>query len=250
MAAGVGVTNFATGFRGGSGLFPDSQTLWGNATNPGKLAKYDIVILSCEGEQDSNTKPQQAMDHLKAYADGGGRVFLSHWHNIWLEGSTQNPISGAKPAVWTSIATFSDLDDGGPTNDTIDEFNNPKGASFATWMLNVGGSLPDKRGDVPIKDGTGQDTCTAVDDDKAERWVYWQKGAAELPQMFQFTTPNEMLDAQRCGKVVFSDMHVSGDPMKDKPYPDSCGGPTTLSPQEKALAFMFFDISSCVGALF
>jgi len=53
---------------------------------------------------------------------------------------------------------------------------------------------------------------------------------------------------------VFSDMHVSGGPAKNGtmalPYPQSCGPETVLSPQEKALAFMFFEISACVGALF
>lgn len=53
-------------------------------------------------------------------------------------------------------------------------------------------------------------------------------------------------------------MHVSGGPAATDhndnttifPYPKSCGTATDPSPQEEALAFMFFDISSCVGALF
>ena len=54
-----------------------------------------------------------------------------------------------------------------------------------------------------------------------------------MPQYFQFTTPNEVAAEQRCGKVVFSDMHVSGGPGNGN-YPTSCGGSTTLSAQEKA----------------
>ena len=66
-----------------------------------------------------------------------------------------------------------------------------------------------------------------------------------------FTTPQDVEDGNRCGKVVFSDMHVSGDAGLDLgDYPASCGGTMTMSAQEKALAFMFFDISSCVGTLF
>jgi hypothetical protein len=255
--AGVGTASFEATFAGGSRAFSDSQTLWGTAMDPGKLDNYDIVILSCEAGQHVETKPQQAMDHLKSYADLGGRVFLSHWHNIWIEGSTTgNNANGSQPAVWFKLAQWSNnTDNNGPPSDTIDEIHNPKGASFATWMQNVV-SPPSVRDAVPIQSMTGRDTCVQVDTDNVEQWVYWQKDATtQLTQNFQFSTPNEQPLGQRCGKVVFSDMHVSGGPLKDTnnivfPYPRSCGMETDLSPQEKALAFMFFDISSCVGVLF
>jgi len=49
---------------------------------------------------------------------------------------------------------------------------------------------------------------------------------------------------------VFSDMHVSSDSSSKSgtAYPGGCSN-TPLTAQEKALAFIFFDISSCVGAL-
>jgi hypothetical protein len=270
---GEGTSSFTAGFGGGTGNLTDSQTLWGNSLpgpeGAGNLDNYDIVILSCEGEQHSETKPQEAMNHLKAYADKGGRVFLSHWHNIWLEGSTSTPTNGAKPAVWAGdpttkpptppIATFSvgsqDVNPNSDTSDTIDEVKNPKGTSFASWMLNVQAKSP-TRDQVTITKASGKHTALTVDDTKAERWVYWQKDAQTLfPQNFQFTTPNEAAPENRCGKVVFSDMHVSDSPLKDNnqkvlAYPANCGSATDLSDQEKALAFMFFDISSCVGVLF
>jgi hypothetical protein len=105
------------------------------------------------------------------------------------------------------------------------------------------------RDDVPLANTTGKNTCTTVDMNRTERWVYWQDAGSKMPQDFQFTTPIEMPADQRCGKVVFSDMHVSGGPLNGD-YPTSCGTTTALSPQEKALAFMFFDISSCVGSIF
>jgi len=250
---GTGADEFATGFTGGSGTFANSKTLWNDVN---KLKSYDIVILSCEGNQHPETKSQEAMDALKAYADFGGRVFLSHWHNIWLEGSTQTTGATQKPAVWAAangmpgVATWNNSGNSFSTPpDIIDELSNPKGMSFATWMLNVMGSTTRdviEIGVAPNMQGTGKQTCTGVSAG-VERWVYWLNGGVEYPQMFQFTTPFEAEPGSRCGKVVFSDMHVSGDSTsnRDVPYPGGCAN-TPLTPQEKALAFMFFDIASCV----
>ncbi len=248
----AGVGSFVAGYAGGSGNFSDSTTLWNTV---GGLEPYDIVLLSCEGAQHPETKSQDAMTAMKAYADLGGRVFLSHWHNIWIEGSTEDDTMTQLPAVWPAIGQFNNssttLDDG--SSDTIDEVANPKGSSFATWMQNVGGS-PAARDQIPIGDQTGKNTCTSVDATKAERWVYLDgtdTGGVTGVQNFQFTTPNEIDEADRCGKVVFSDMHVSGDSISDPsmPFPTGCST-AELTPQEKALAFMFFDISSCVGQIF
>ena len=240
---GEGVSAFKSGFPGGNGNFTDSaSTLWNNVSS---LMPYDIVILSCEGSQYPNTKPQSALDALKMYADLGGRVFMSHWHNIWIGGAFQSGGNPA-PAVWTSVAQWQNQNDpGNGAIDIIDETSNPKGSSFATWMLNVMGSTT--RDQIPIQDGTAKTTAQSVDTTKAERWTYLN--GTQRPQNFQFTTPNEVAADQRCGKVAFSDMHVSGGPGNGD-YPDSCGGSTTLTPQEKALAFMIFDLSSCVGSIF
>jgi hypothetical protein len=248
QSSGSGTSSFQTGFGGGTGKFTDSQMLWGSES---KLQGYDIVINSCEGGQYPNTKSQAEMNNLKMYADLGGRVFLSHWHNIWIEGSTQGGGNQAPP-VWTSIATWNNSQTTFTTPpDTIDEVNNPKGPAFAQWMLNVGGSP--SQDVIPIDNNTGKNTCTSVDNTKAERWVYWTgggAGSAGVPQNFQFTTPNEDAPSARCGKVAFSDMHVSGDSTSDpaKPYPSGCST-AGLTPQEKALAFMFFDIASCVSTI-
>jgi hypothetical protein len=250
QSGGEGTSSFMGGFAGGNGMFADSEAdLWGNTAN---MNDYDIVMNSCEGGQYSNTKSQTDMNNLKAYADAGGRVFLSHWHNIWIEGATTPPAAQA-PMVWTSIATWNNSAEAFDTPpDTIDEMNNPKGSDFAQWMLDVMGST--MRDQIVIGDGpggpTGKVTCTTVDETKGEQWVYWTGESTTQPntQNFQFTTPNEDPPNQRCGKVVFSDMHVSGDSSSDPgtPYPMGCAA-SDLTPQEKAIAFMFFDIASCVA---
>ncbi len=245
MSPGEGADTFQAGFAGGTGAFPDSQLLWGDLA---KMSEYDIVIFSCEGGQYPDTKIQDHMDNVKAYADLGGRMFMSHWHNVWIEGggfegATQAPDEWVNVATWNnSSTTFG----GAGAVDLIDEANNPKGPAFATWMLNVGGSTT--RDEIPIGQDTGKNTCSGVDDNYAERWVYWESGDTEFPQNFQFTTPVEASVEQRCGKVVFSDMHVSGDSQSDPGgtgYPSQCST-AALTPQEKALAFMIFDLASCI----
>ena len=71
-------------------------------------------------------------------------------------------------------------------------------------------------------------------------------GARRL-QFFQFTTPLTGEANQRCGKVEFSDIHVSSgdDSGTSLRFPAGC---TTsgLTAQEKVLAFMIFDIASCI----
>ena len=151
--------------------------------------------------------------------------------------------------VWPEIATWTNSGTtfgGGGDHDVIDQAANPKGAQFAAWMTNVMGSTTP--GQIPIQSQTGKQTCEAVDPLKAERWTYWNDNNIDFTQNFQFTTPNEAAADARCGKVVFSDMHVSGGPQAGD-YPDSCGGSLALSPQEKALAFMFFDIATCISVI-
>jgi hypothetical protein len=243
VASATGTDRFATGFGGGTGMFSDSTTLWSSVT---KLQMYDLVILSCEGAQHPETKPQPAMDAMKAYADGGGRVFASHWHNIWIEGSTQGGGTQA-PAVWPTIATWSNAGASFSTPpDTIDEVNNPLGPSFARWMLNVMGSTT--RDAIQLSANSGRTSCMAVDNTKGVRWVYWDNAGMQSTQDFTFTTPMEMPADQRCGRVAFSDMHASTDSTSTAGmgFPSLCSN-QPLSAQEKAIAFIIFELASCAS---
>lgn len=229
--------------NGGSAKLSDNTplspatALWGNLD---KMKEYDIALYSCNCSFNPTSMAQQGfMDNHKAYADAGGRLFLSHYHAIWIDGAVGNP--GHAPAVWPEISTCE-------TNSTasgafvIDQVNNPKGPAFAEWMNAVGGSTIS--GQITVSDG--KRTCTTLDHSRAERWVYHQ--STDSPQVFQFTTPNEVAEGARCGKVVFSDMHVANGTSSSSGFPVGCTN-NTLTPQEKALAFMFFDIATCVGPI-
>jgi hypothetical protein len=278
---GNGIASFAATHPGGARAFASAQPFW---TQRAELDKYDIVLLSCEGDQRIDTgfgatagvneKPQSSLQAVHDYAGAGGRVFMSHWHNVWISGDRRNPtdpnygmadwksvINWAFSAPQTdSIAQVTTVDEATlPTPASIGGLPNPKGTSFATWLMNVGGSTT--RNQVSVN--SPRYTAASIKDPpQAERWVYVEQASSVVtPQVSSvqdalFTTPLDVPPDQRCGKVVFSDMHVASGSsslpdtatvVRPK-FPGQCST-ADLTPQEKALAFIFFDISACVGVL-
>ena len=246
LFAGNGANKFATTFPA-QGAFPDAQTLW---NDPAKLARYDIVILSCEGAQRPATKPLSAMQAIHDYADRGGRVFMSHWHNIWLGGEAGHPEHGI--ADWQSVIDF---DFGAAQNEVtqaaIVDTNTSSGETFATWLAHVGATT----GDTLIVHEPRYTAKRLGSARGVQTWLHVdpQRSTPLGKQSVQdvvFTTPVGADVDGRCGKVVFSDMHVSsGSSSKASvPYPSSCAA-TDLTPQEKALAFILFDMSACVSKI-
>ncbi|HEX2677002.1 MAG TPA: carboxypeptidase regulatory-like domain-containing protein, partial [Polyangiales bacterium] len=72
-----------------------STALWNTVT---ALKKYDLVILSCEGDPIESEKPASARKALYEYAKIGGRVFASHWQRIWF---SDGPDPVPKSGMWS-----------------------------------------------------------------------------------------------------------------------------------------------------
>ena len=70
---------------------------------------------------------------------------------------------------------------------------------------------------------------------------------------FSFNAPIGVPEDMQCGRMVFSDIHLSegrqGDDISDESgtydFPNGCVT-TDFTPQEAVLAFMLFDLSACV----
>jgi hypothetical protein len=226
---GYGGTNRYAPTLNGGATFTAAESWWESLNN---LRKYDIVLLSCEGTEYPDNKSVTARQAMQDYLAIGGRVFASHWHNYWIEHG---------PDPFPTVATFQHRDDlPVPFVATIDT-SFPKGAAMASWLVNVGGSLT--RGSLVIRGA--QHTIDAVNPAVAQRWIY--STTPTSVQYLTFNTPMSTPPDQQCGRVVLSDIHVSSgdrsDP--DAPFPTGCVT-TDLSPQEQALEFMLFDLSSCL----
>jgi hypothetical protein len=216
-----------------------SAALWDSVAD---LMPYDILLLSCEG-QDTQNMNQQA---LHDYASGGGRVFASHFHYAWFN---TGPYASENLATWTTGANSI----GNVNANIVTTLPNggafPKGQALKDWLMGVGALT---NGELPIQAARHNADVTAANT-VSQTWITADQSAMTpgAVQYFSFNTPT---DAQinpdhmvQCGRVVYSDLHVGAASMDNPvmPVPASCTS-ADLSPQEKALEFMLFDLSSCL----
>jgi hypothetical protein len=125
----------------------------------------------------------------------------------------------------------------------------PKGIALFDWLGNVGaltaGELPiqEAKHNADVSAANTNSTPWIVADNKAN-----PPGATEY---FSFDTPLGAAADKVCGRIVYSDLHVgaASNDRPSMPIPQECtvpANPPLLSPQEDALEFMLFDLSSCV----
>jgi hypothetical protein len=229
LFAGTGGTNKYAATLNSGASFDSATNFWATEDS---LSKYDVVLLACEGGFISGTKPGPALQAMFNYASKGGRIFASHYHSYWFQ---QGPIPFPNTAIWDEQADLPD-----PFTADIDS-SFPKGAALRDWLVNVGASEPTAPGKLVIKEG--QNTVSGVNPTISRRWIY-----GTMPQSVQyltFNTPIGVAEDKQCGRVVLSDIHVSSGDQINTPFPNGCTT-TDLSPQEKALLFMLFDLSACV----
>jgi hypothetical protein len=246
-SGGVAGTPIAgAAMAGGS---PASATaLW---TSSAALQQYDIVILSCEGGETADPNPQALND----YAGLGGRVFASHFHYNWF---TLPPFAAYDLATWTrgtnntgNIAALIQT----TLSDGVTPF--PKGMAMQQWLTNVS-ALTGAPPELPIQVSRHNADVSAANT-PSTAWIVADPRAPApgATQYFSWDMPVGSSSQQPCGRVVYSDLHVgaaSGDygqgpTTQNVPpgamTPSGCAN-NPLSPQEKALEFMLFDLSSCL----
>jgi hypothetical protein len=221
-----------------------SCPLWASKAS---LEAYDIVLLACEGgpmDPDApggfggtatnvTTVGKQAMHD---WLDEGGKVFATHFHYTWFQYG---------PADFQTVATWlgSSIALGVNGTGTIDT-SFTKGKEFGQWLQTVGATT----GSTIALQGVGT-SVSSVNTATTQRWIY--DSSTSDTKYMSFETPigglatdaGEIGGAQYCGKAVFTDLHAGGAPLGD--VPGACMQ-TDLSAQEKALEFLFFDLSACV----
>jgi hypothetical protein len=210
-------------------------------TDPAELAKYDLTLFECNGWQDDKSPTQLA--NVRDYANKGGRVYATHYGYVWLHTNTPWSTTASwapETAEWASVTANVDT-------------TFPKGQAFARWLDGVGGLLEPLPSGAPPWIPAPRITIDEARHDvngpvvaPAQPWLTTESPAASV-QHYTFNTDWTKPAAQQCGRVLFSDFHVTtqSDTM-DVVFPNECDT-APLSAQEKVLAFMLFDLASCVS---
>jgi hypothetical protein len=197
------------------------------------LARYDMAIFACGGQPPEEAAEDQ--DNLVEYTNRGGRVFLTHYNYRF---TFENP-EWDDTADWEANPppTVSDV----PLTGILD-LSFVKGAAFARWLEIVGA----QSGPGQIQISSPRHSLNSVVP-PTERWIY--TSVPETVQHLTFNTPLRIPEASQCGRVLFSDFHVTNAELPASGplplFPASCTD-TPLTPQEKVLEFMLFDLASCI----
>jgi hypothetical protein len=208
-------------FKGNGGSIgpetPPGDVLWGT---PDRLKTYDLVAFPCSSTTSNTAYKQNVID----YANAGGRVFATDLSYTWVDASAPSP--------WNSTANWGS---GSTANPFSIETTFPKGKALADWLKNVGATPT--YGQIDL---TGTFARSTSVNPPTQAWI---KNSSTI-QHFTFNTPVGAADAMQCGRVVYSSFHVaSGGGFGT--IPTSCDT-KPLTPQEKVLEFMLFDLASCV----
>jgi len=203
---------------------PAADKLW---SDPEKLSAFDLVLLGSEVDQNTAAKPQAARDAIHGYVSAGGRLLVQHFQNYFLS---------AGPSDVASVATYvaaADLPE--PTTVTVDE-GSARGQALAASLLAADPQAT--RGALAV--GSGRNSVAAVHA-PALRLLYSTTPASV--QAFSLDLPVGG-DELACGRVVETELLTgAGDTSAD--FPDGCGS-TGLSAQERALAYLIFDLGACL----
>ncbi|MCK6592401.1 MAG: carboxypeptidase regulatory-like domain-containing protein [Polyangiaceae bacterium] len=204
---------------------PPMANLWGDLNT---LKKYDMVLFPCSSVASGDAA---AFQNVFDYANAGGRVFATDLSYPWFKDGPKPFPSTAQGIDWTSVGV-------NPLPSLVDQ-TFPKGQALAEWLQYVGATQA--LGQIDL-----HETYHVVDAviPPTTRWLY--SASPATVQTLSFNTPVGVPAEDQCGRAVYSNFHVAnGFTPMGTVYPAECN-PNPLTPQEKVLEFLLFDLASCV----
>jgi hypothetical protein len=268
-------------YNGGAIIDANTPTESALTETASVMDSYDVILFPCQGLNGSYTAANgwpNTQGNLLNYANSGGRFFATHYHYdlLYQNGSFAGTAVWDNGGAWGSY--YSD-----PTYNADIDTSFGTGTTLAQW-LNQASVYGGTYGVIPV--GVIRNNISAVNS-PAQRWLYTAGGSSTcaangaacssaatcctgtcsggtcggasdnttnppsgIPLHYTFDAP---VGGAACGRVVYSDFHVESEVNTNgyngSIYPAECPGGATgaMTPQEKLLEFMLFDLTSCVS---
>ena len=229
--SGTGRINLFGGGAPGTGVTIDAGTptqasLMGNQST---LNQYDLLMLPCEGS--NYLKPAQELANMVNFANAGGRVYSSHYSFSWM---WQNPpFNGV--ANWAGTTVTSPPNGNATVNASF-----AAGQTLSTWLQEVGASS--SPGQMALS--TLREDQTAVNL-PTQTWLTLDNPSVAMQFVWDTPIAPQGQVINQCGRVLYNEYHV-----ETASYGSFAGeltgcSPTTgMSPQEKLLEYMLFELTS------
>ena len=212
------------------------------------LSAYDMVVIDCEGAEVLYDGSLAAMD---SYANAGGRLFASHFAYVWLERSP----TMAPSASWLASGSndsgtgFISLPAGATQRPRANAVKSLVFRDWLDWQGALTGTVAGQLDSPTTPQFTiayPRDRAGATAGPATDEWVYRTNSGTKIQQL-SFNTPYAAAQGAICGRVAYSGFHVSNTSSSSNvTFPGSCSN-TPLTPQERILVFMLFDLAACVS---
>jgi hypothetical protein len=229
---------------------PAETALVPTTASAAALDNYDQVIFPCWGvdpraNKSTNLKTAIQQANVINYTTGGGRVFGTHFSYSWLYNDTPFDTT----ATWIDDVQFNTgtatVENPGPSEPDVN--------TFYQWINSVPNNAANA-GTFTVTDP--RNDFSAINTAVSELWattavtttVNKVTTTTTFPLIYTFQTPVPP-QAPECGKVIYSDMHVSASSAADGDttgltFPNECTA-NPMSTQEKALEYLIWDLASC-----
>jgi hypothetical protein len=227
------------------GVFTNIQpanALWNDGA---ALSKYDMAVFSCECSEATGaggSKDATSYQAVHDYLDAGGRIFTTDFQYVWYKFSPD-----------PKLQKTADYPGGAPAGGSpvVLDTSFPKGKAFANWLQLV--DPMGKYGEVNLD--SVFDNLGHVDPASSQVWASSGQFGVDMngnpvtmgpnnPRFITINTPVGIPAEQQCGKAVHLDAHVNNTDIIGPDFPAGCSAP--MSEGEKAFAFFFFDLASCI----
>lgn len=230
---------------------PTDDALHGDKS---RMFTYDMLVFDCEGQSYGD---HDASDpNVREYVNSGGRMFASHLSRTWLEDNGSADFdpehaveTGLTPAATWGADDYSQEEGVGIVSIGRPGANSSKIQKYADWLENENAATS----------SNGAYTFDIIDPRPparavgafSEEFVYKEESSGTSVQQFAFNTPYGAPEEAICGRVAYSAFHVSAgggtNPFAGETFPDYCAlSGESLTPQEKTLLYMLFDLGACV----